>query len=39
MANLSGQPYAERQFNNLSGLNGISAEQIEQHLKLCEVFG
>ena len=34
MANLSGQPYAERQFNNLSGLNGISAEQIEQHLKL-----
>ena len=34
MANLSGQPYAERQFSNLSGLNGISAEQIEQHLKL-----
>jgi Fe-Mn family superoxide dismutase len=34
MANLSNTPYAERQFNNLSGLNGISAEQIDQHLKL-----
>ncbi|HQR39970.1 MAG TPA: Fe-Mn family superoxide dismutase [Blastocatellia bacterium] len=34
MANLSGQPYPERQFNNLSGLNGLSAEQIDQHLKL-----
>lgn len=33
MANLSGQPYPERQFN-LTGLNGISDEQIEQHLKL-----
>ena len=34
MANLSSQPYAERQFDNLSGLNGISEEQIAQHLKL-----
>lgn len=34
MANLSSQPYAERKFDNLSGLNGISEEQIEQHLKL-----
>ena len=34
MANLSNQPYQERQFNHLSGLNGISDEQIEQHLKL-----
>jgi Fe-Mn family superoxide dismutase len=34
MANLSANPYQEREFNNLSGLNGISAEQIEQHLKL-----
>ena len=33
MANLSGKAYEERQFN-LTGLNGISAEQIEQHLKL-----
>lgn len=34
MANLSGQPYPERQFEHLSGLNGISADQIDQHLKL-----
>ncbi len=33
MANLSGQPYSERQFN-LSGLNGISDKQLEQHYKL-----
>jgi Fe-Mn family superoxide dismutase len=33
MANLSGKAYEERQFN-LTGLNGISDEQIEQHLKL-----
>src|ERR1041385_3537161 len=34
MPNLSKQPYPERQFSNLAGLNGISDEQIEQHLKL-----
>src|SRR5512138_606876 len=34
MANLAGKPYEERQFSNLSGLNGLSGEQIEQHLKL-----
>jgi Fe-Mn family superoxide dismutase len=34
MANLSKEPYKEREFNNLKGLNGISDEQIEQHLKL-----
>ncbi len=34
MANLSGKPYEERQFAHLSGLNGISDGQIEQHLKL-----
>jgi Fe-Mn family superoxide dismutase len=34
MANLSGKPYEERKFSHLSGLNGLSAEQIEQHLKL-----
>ncbi len=33
MANLSGQPYPERQFN-LSGLNGITDKQLEQHYKL-----
>jgi Fe-Mn family superoxide dismutase len=33
MANLSGRAYEERKFE-LSGLNGLSAEQIEQHLKL-----
>jgi Fe-Mn family superoxide dismutase len=33
MANLSNQPYPERQFE-LANLNGISAEQIDQHLKL-----
>lgn len=34
MANLSGQAYQEKQFENLSNLNGLSAEQIDQHLKL-----
>ncbi len=34
MANLSGTPYKERTFEHLNGLNGISNEQIEQHLKL-----
>ena len=33
MANLSGEPYPERQFN-LSGLNGITEKQLEQHYKL-----
>jgi superoxide dismutase, Fe-Mn family len=33
MANLSNTPYEQMQFN-LTGLNGISDEQIEQHLKL-----
>lgn len=33
MANLSGKPYPERQFN-LSGLNGITDKQLEQHYKL-----
>ena len=34
MANFSGQPYEERQFSHLSGLSGISDEQLEQHFKL-----
>jgi len=33
MANFSGTPYAERTFS-LDGLNGISPEQVDQHLKL-----